>query len=144
MNFDQTTEKLDDALNHAGCALLSVLILTEQCGHSEWTNPEDANDLFHMLVASGIVYSDGSIQKWPELGDAVFGKGNMHYHYEPIGYSFKPGDYAAALYRRRDPADVNNWLTHFVACWPKELDPYPNSITRAVGALDSYRVFTEV
>lgn len=140
MRFDQTTESLDDRANSAGCAFLSGLLLSEEAGYPEWINTGEANAAFQYLIDSGIIRNDGFILKWDKFGDWLFKPGEMVFHREGPSYALKPGDFAEAYYVRVDEKNVVHG--HFIAAYPTEIDPFPKSLTRRVGILDSYRVWT--
>jgi hypothetical protein len=140
MSFDQTTEALDDRINDAGCAYLAGLLLSAQAGYPDWIHVEDANAAFQYLVDAGVLREDGFVRNWARFGDWLFRPGEMTYHWEASDYACKTGDFAEAYYTRIDPKEKLHG--HFIAAYPREEDPFPNSLTRRVGKLDSYRVWT--
>lgn len=144
MKINQTTEALDDRINAEGCAYLAGLLLSQQAGYPEWMDriediPE-VNAAFQYLIDAGILRGDGYVQNWSKFGDWLFRPGEMRFHREGPEYVLKPGDFAEAFYTRTDANRVLHG--HFLAVYPTEEDPYPNSLTRRVGVLDSYRVWT--
>jgi hypothetical protein len=137
MRFDQTTEPLDDRINHSGCPFLSGLLLSEQAGYPEWITPSEANAAYQYLVDSDVIREDGYVLNWSKFGDWLFKPGEMRFHTEEVGYVFVDGDFAEAEYARPG-------MTHFIAAYPTEVDPFPNSRTRKEGTLMGYRVWSRV
>lgn len=136
----QTDAPLDDDIEEGGCAFLSGLKLSEQAGYPAWITDEETNKAFEYLVAAKIVRQDGFILDWVRFGDWLFTEHEMTFHMEGAAYQCKPGDFAEALYAYTDDKEVVH--QHFIAAYPQEDDPYPNSKTRRIGRIIGYRVWT--